>query len=126
MHLVCPILQVPSVSQAREWFGFAYRWRAGFACADNYLSSKHVLFADRDITDSFSNVAFLTGFTSTSTIYIYQEKARPLKEAYVPDQRSVSRSLAGTNSSNTSLEGFKRGCRRHDRRQVVPLSDCSR
>ena len=53
-------------------------------------------------------------------------KARPLKEAYVPDQRSVSRSLVGTDSNNTSLEGFKRGCCCNGRRQVVPLSDCSR
>ena len=60
-------------------------------------------------------------------IYIYKEKActPTLKEAYVPDQQSVPRSLMSTDSSNTSLEGIKRGCCYHGCQQVVPLFYCS-
>ena len=57
--------------------------------------------------------------------YLHLEKAHPLKED-VPGQQSVSRSIMGTDSSNTSLEGFKRGCCCHGRRQVVALFGCSR
>ena len=66
------------------------------------------------------NIGAQAFWSGTTCIYL-PGKTCPLKEAYVPDQRLVSRSLVSTNSSNTSLEGFKRGCCCHSRQQVVSL-----
>ena len=52
--------------------------------------------------------------------HLHHLPGKACPQVYVPDQRSVSRSLVGTDSSNTSLEGFKRGCCCHGHRQVVP------